>query len=126
MLIAHALASIWTTLTPGTMRSRSGMLVAPDRRISSRFRTKTAAAARDSLCSFFETEVTCTFRSCSRLASPSLFCPDETATVTTRMPSPRQVRNGWCVIIDFCLRAETGVTGLRPHMVLIGRFGGAL
>ncbi len=46
-LIAHALASICSTLTPGAMRSRSGMLVAPERRMSSELITKTAAAVCD-------------------------------------------------------------------------------
>src|SRR5437667_106358 len=41
----HVLASMRATLAPGTSRSSSGMLVAPDRRISSWVMTKTAAPA---------------------------------------------------------------------------------
>lgn len=43
------------------MRNRSGMFVAPERRISSWVMTKMAAAVFESFCSFFETEVTSTF-----------------------------------------------------------------
>src|ERR1700691_1822000 len=43
------------------MRSKSGIFVAPDRRISSCVITKIAAAACDSFCSFLETEVTWIF-----------------------------------------------------------------
>src|ERR1035441_1939804 len=43
------------------MRSRSGMLVAPERRMSSPLITKAAAAVRERLCSLFETDVTLTF-----------------------------------------------------------------
>src|ERR1039458_3798857 len=59
--MAQALASICSTSTPGAMRSRSGMLVALERRMSSRLITKTAAAVRARLCSLFETDVTLTF-----------------------------------------------------------------
>src|ERR1035438_2667445 len=59
--MAQALASICSTSTPGAMRSRSGMLVAPERRMSSRLITKTAAAVRERLFSLFETDVTLTF-----------------------------------------------------------------
>jgi hypothetical protein len=45
------------------------MLVAPERRISSWLMTWIAAAARESFCSFFETEVTSMFISSSRLIS---------------------------------------------------------
>src|ERR1017187_2745239 len=69
METAQVLASICATLTPGAMRRTSGSADAPERRISSWPMTKTAAAVRASFCSFLETEVTCTWRSCSRLAS---------------------------------------------------------
>jgi hypothetical protein len=52
---------IWATSIPGTMRKRSGMLVAPERAISSGVITKIAAATSDSFCYFFETEVTSMF-----------------------------------------------------------------
>ena len=41
---AHLLASMWATWTPGTIRNRSGIVVAPERRMSSWLITKTAAA----------------------------------------------------------------------------------
>src|ERR1017187_987236 len=69
METAQVLALICATLTPGAMRSTSGSVDAPERRISSWLMTKTAAAVRARFCSFLETEVTCTWRSCSRLAS---------------------------------------------------------
>src|ERR1035438_10227757 len=69
METAQVLALICATLTPGAMRSTSGRVDAPERRISSWLMTKTAAAVRASSCSFLETEVTCTLRSCSRLSS---------------------------------------------------------
>src|ERR1017187_5737094 len=69
METAQVLALICATLTPGAMRSTSGSVDAPERRISSWLMTKTAAAVRASFCSFLETEVTGTWRSCSRLAS---------------------------------------------------------
>src|SRR5438552_17508455 len=55
------------------MRNRSGMLVAPERPMSSCEMTKTAAAVRDSVCSFFETDVTRIFNRSSRLACARLF-----------------------------------------------------
>ena len=56
--MAQALASIRATSTPGTVRSRSGMVCPPERRISSEPITYTAAAVRARVCSFLETEVT--------------------------------------------------------------------
>ena len=43
-VIAHLLASMRATCTPGTMRSNSGMVVTPERRISVSVMTNTAAA----------------------------------------------------------------------------------
>src|SRR5579864_2627262 len=68
MLIAHTFAFMRATFTPGTMRSRSGMLVYPDRRMSSCVMTKTAAPVVHSFSSFLETDVTLTFNRSSRLA----------------------------------------------------------
>ena len=45
MLMAQVLVLIWATFKPGTMRKTSGILVAPDRRMSSCVITKTAAPA---------------------------------------------------------------------------------
>jgi hypothetical protein len=58
MLIAHALASICSTSTPGAIRRTSGMFEAPDLRISSCVMTNIAEAACESFCSFLDTEVT--------------------------------------------------------------------
>src|ERR1700692_4896791 len=49
------------------MRRRSGILVAPERRMSSLVMTKTADAVRESFCFVFDTEVTSTFIKSSRL-----------------------------------------------------------
>src|SRR5580658_1720223 len=54
---------------PGTILNKSGILVAPERRISSCVITKTAAATWASFWSSFETDVTCIFNRSSRLAS---------------------------------------------------------
>src|ERR1700690_3891892 len=67
MLTAQLLWSTRATLNPGTMRRRSGILVAPERRMSSWVITKIAAPVFASFCSFFETEVTWTFITSSRL-----------------------------------------------------------
>jgi hypothetical protein len=47
------------------MRSASGMLVAPMRRMSSCVITEMAAGEANRPVSFLETEVTCTFTNCS-------------------------------------------------------------
>src|SRR5580658_27474 len=86
MLMAHVLALICATSSPGTMRNKSGILVAPDRRMSSGVMTKTAEAVRESGCSVFATEVTRIFIKSSRLASErSLICcpPDSIVIVTS-------------------------------------------
>ena len=67
-LMAQVLALICATSSPGTMRSKSGILVAPERRMSSWVITKIAAATCDNFCSFFETEVTSVFIRSSRLS----------------------------------------------------------
>src|SRR6266571_957464 len=59
--MAQVLALIWATSTPGTIRSRSGRFVAPERPISSWVMTNIAVATCDIFCSFFETEVTSMF-----------------------------------------------------------------
>ena len=56
--MAQVLALICATSTPGTMRSKSGILVAPERRMSSAVITKMAEAVRESVCDVLETEVT--------------------------------------------------------------------
>src|ERR1039458_2336574 len=95
METAQVLALICATLTPGAMRSTSGRVDAPERRISSWLMTKTAAAVRASFCSFLETEVTCTWRSCSRLASerPVWLQAEATATVISRDRNEARARS---------------------------------
>ena len=66
-LMAHVLASICATSSPGTMRSRSGMLVAPERAMSAAVMTNIAEAVRDIFCSVLDTEVTLVFMRSSRL-----------------------------------------------------------
>jgi len=67
MLIAQLLWSTRATLTPGTVRSKSGIFVMPERRMSSCVITKIAAPVFASFCSFLETDVTWTFIRSSRL-----------------------------------------------------------
>src|SRR5580704_4076257 len=77
--MAQVLALIYATSKPGTMRSKSGIPVAPERRISSGEMTKIAAATSDRFCSFFDTDVTSTFIKFSMLScvrSVSLPCGD--------------------------------------------------
>src|SRR5580704_7114043 len=59
--------SICATSTPGAIRSASGMLVAPDLRMSSCVITKIAAGVCRTFCGSFETVVTWTLPSSSRL-----------------------------------------------------------
>src|ERR1700680_1189846 len=59
--MAQLLALICDTSKPGTMRSRTGTFVSPERRMSSCVITNIAAAACDIFCSFFETDVTSIF-----------------------------------------------------------------
>jgi hypothetical protein len=66
-LIAQLFALICATSSPGTIRNKSGMFVAPDRRMSSCVITNTATAVRDNVCSLFETDVTSIFIRSSRL-----------------------------------------------------------
>jgi hypothetical protein len=66
-LMAHVLASICATSTPGTMRSTSGMVVAPERAMSAAVMTKMAEAARDIFCAVLDTELTLVFMRSSRL-----------------------------------------------------------
>src|ERR1035441_3382813 len=80
MLTAHWLESICATSTPGAIRRTSGMLVAPERRMSSWLITKTAAPVLDSVCSFFETEVTSMLNRSSKLA-PARFCAEGVCAV---------------------------------------------
>ncbi len=58
MLMAQVWPFICATCTPGTIRSRSGMLVAPDVRMSSWLMTNMAAPADETFCSRLETDVT--------------------------------------------------------------------
>ncbi len=68
-LTAHLLESIRPTSMPGANRSASGMLVAPERLISSSLMTNTAAAESCKGCTFFATEVIFTASSSSRFRS---------------------------------------------------------
>src|ERR1039457_2978784 len=63
------LASIRATCRPGTMRSTSGMLLTPERRMSSCVITYTAPAVWLSFCSLRPGELTSKFIRVSRLAS---------------------------------------------------------
>lgn len=72
--MAQVLPLISATSIPGTIRRSSGMLVAPERRISSCVMTKTPAATLDNFCSFFEADVTCIFIKSSMLAVVRSFC----------------------------------------------------
>jgi hypothetical protein len=74
--MAQVFALIWATSIPGTIRNRSGMFRAPDRRMSSDVMTKIAAGVRDSFSAFFETEVISMFirSSILLLVMSSLFC----------------------------------------------------
>jgi hypothetical protein len=65
--MAHVLGSIGATSAPGTMRNRSGMLVAPERAMSAAVMTNIAEAVRDIFCSVLDTEVTLEFMRSSRL-----------------------------------------------------------
>src|SRR5580693_6064842 len=59
--MAQVLPLISPTSSPGTMRNKSSIFVAPDRRMSSWVITNIAAATRDSFCPFFEADVTSMF-----------------------------------------------------------------
>src|SRR5579862_137947 len=67
--MAQVFELICATSRPGTIRKRSGIFLAPERRSSDLVITKTADAVRESFCSFFETEVTSMFIRSSRLRS---------------------------------------------------------
>src|SRR5581483_9380375 len=66
-LTDQALAVWFATKIPGTKRSASGMVVAPERRISSSLTIATAAAAPRRFSRDLDTEVTSTSISCSML-----------------------------------------------------------
>ena len=70
-LIAQLCESTRPTSRPGTIRSTSGMLVAPERRISSCVMTCTAAGESASCSSRRATDVTVAPRSCSMFMSAS-------------------------------------------------------
>src|ERR1700733_1327372 len=75
--MAHLSVSICATSIPDAKRRRYGMLVAPERRVSSGVITKMAAPVFDGFRSFLETEVAWMFIRSSRLASDrsgSLVC----------------------------------------------------
>ena len=71
-LIAQELALCCATCRPGTSRSASGRLVAPERRMCSLVTTAIAAAAPPRVSAVLETEVTLTSMSSSRLSFLSL------------------------------------------------------
>ena len=73
---AQVLALICDTSTPGTMRNRSGILVAPEWLISSWVITKIAAAAWEIFWAFLETEVTSMFIKSSRDTWERSRCPE--------------------------------------------------
>ena len=81
-LMAHLFSSMRATCTPGTIRNASGMLVAPERRMSSCVMTKMAAAASANFWLLLETEVTCTFIKSSTLmaVTSGKFCASVLAT----------------------------------------------
>ncbi len=54
---AHLFELICATWTPGASRSRSGIVVMPERRMSSWVITKTAAATSAARCSFRDADV---------------------------------------------------------------------
>src|SRR6266404_3424425 len=93
--MAHLFWSIRATSRPGASRNASGMLVAPERRISSCVITKIAAAASATFCVRLETEVTCRFiRSSMLMAVTSGTLRDVWAGVgavrqTARKPAKR-------------------------------------
>ena len=93
--MAHLFWSIRATSRPGASRNASGMLVAPERRISSCVITKIAAAASATFCVRLETEVTCKFiRSSMLMAVTSGTLRDVWAGVgavrqTARKPAKR-------------------------------------
>ena len=80
--MAHLFSSMRATCTPGTSRRASGMLVAPERRMSSCVMTKMAAAASATFCVRLDTDVTCMFiRSSTLMVVTSIaFCAGALAT----------------------------------------------
>jgi hypothetical protein len=64
-LTAQELDDSLATCTPGTRRSTSGIVVAPERMMSAVLRTVMAAAASDNASSLRDTDVTMTLASCS-------------------------------------------------------------
>ena len=89
MLMAHLLELIWATSTPGTMRSKSGTLFAPERTMSSLVMTKIAAAVLEIFCSFFETEVTSMFIRSSRFTLVKSCCDDVWPSIASQMKAKR-------------------------------------
>src|ERR1019366_9185137 len=89
MLIAQVFASILATSTPGAIRSRSGMFVAPERRMASWSITKTAAPVVDKGCSFLDTDVTSIFISSSILADATSTDAPGFAEIAIGADSPR-------------------------------------
>src|ERR1700722_9097942 len=114
MLMAQRFASTRATFTPGARRRRSGILVAPERRISSCVITKIAAPAFDSFCSFFETDVTGMVINSSRLSwdrsGPWGGCaqPGKAARAATRPRRGRDVFSPMAIL--FGLSAVEGTT----------------
>src|ERR1035437_6700279 len=92
-LIAHVLALIRATLTPGTILNASAIFVAPDWRMSSAVITKTAEGVCDNIRSVRETDVTRIFMRSSRLASDKSFfsCPTDAtvAAMSHKRASPQ-------------------------------------
>src|SRR6267142_789508 len=66
--IAHLFESMRATSNPGASLNASGMLLAPERRISSCVITKIAAAASATFCVRLDTDVTCMFIRSSMLS----------------------------------------------------------
>ncbi len=93
-LMAHLFSSMRATCKPGTIRNASGMLVAPERRMSSCVITKMAAAASASFWVLFETEVTCTFIKSSTLiaVTSGRFCANALGTKKSTSPASNKAR----------------------------------
>jgi hypothetical protein len=81
MEIVHECPLLLATSTPGAIRSACGMLLAPERRMSARVITNTAAGASMAASSRRETEVTRTRPSSSMLSSSKAIARCSTASV---------------------------------------------
>ncbi len=110
-VIAHLVESIRATCRPGTMRRASGMLVAPERRMSSAVRAKMAADAFASFCGFFAAEVTSSCKISSILISvkstPPELLADTILPCMVRLATTSSNPNNLCSIRCHGLPART-------------------